>query len=55
MTASNKYSLDKVEEILVNTFTMATYSIIPKKAYNGLSNSTKSQSTWNPIRSLALK
>ena len=35
MATSNKRSLDKVEEILVDTFTMAAYGLISKKAYNG--------------------
>jgi len=53
MTASNKCTLDEVEEMLVDTFATATYRISTKKVCNN-DNST-SQSTQDPERSSAPK
>jgi len=35
LVASNKYNLDEIEEILVETFTTIVYRISTKKACNG--------------------
>ena len=53
LAASNKHSLEEVEEILVDTFTTTAYSLLLKKACN-IQQNTPSQSTWDPERSLAL-
>ena len=52
LAASNKRSLEEVEEMSVNTFATATYSLSSKKACNGQQN-TPSQSTRDPERSPA--
>ena len=49
----NKQSLDKIEEILVDTFAIASHRINSKKAYNNINLTT--QSTRNPQRSSVLK
>ena len=54
--ASNKRSLEEIEEILVGTFATAAYSIIAKKACNGdYNNMTQVKSARDPERSLAPK
>jgi len=51
--AFNKQSLDKIEDILVDNFAIASYRINSKKVYNNINLTT--QSTRNPQRSSALK
>ena len=54
LIASNKWNLDEVEEISVDTFATAAHRLSSKKACNGYKDLTTSCSTQDPKRSLAL-
>ena len=49
---ANKCTLDKIEEMLVDTFATVAYGLNTKKACNRSKTSSISQSIWDPIRSL---
>ena len=53
--ASNKRTIDEIEEMSVDTFATVAYRLSSKKTCNRQHNHSTSQSTWDPERFLALK
>ena len=52
LNVANKCTLDKIEEMLVDTFATVAYGLNTKKACNRSKTSSISQSIWDLIRSL---